>query len=154
VSDERRDDRERARHLMMAALDGEIDPGEREELERLVRGDPGLRDEWSRLSRLKEETTAMALRRPPEEVWERYWVGVYNRAERGVGWILFSVGAVVLISWGIWQALRGLLADAGIPATVKLAILAVVVGAAVLIVSVVREKLFTWRRDPYKGVER
>ena len=38
--------RDRARALMMAALDGEVSDADRGELERLLEGDPELREEW------------------------------------------------------------------------------------------------------------
>lgn len=154
MTDERRAAEERARLLMMAALDGEIDPRERGELDALLRSDSALAEEWSRMGRLKEVTNAMALRKPPEEVWSRYWASVYNRSERGIGWVLVSIGAVVLLTWGIWNAVAGIVEDESLPFVLKAAILTVIAGGAVLVVSVVREKLFTGRRDPYKEVER
>ena len=82
---------ERARALMMAALDGELSSVEQAELDRLLSTDETLRKEWDRLKTVKEVTGTMTFRQPPEEVWDRYWVSVYNQAERGLGWLLFSV---------------------------------------------------------------
>jgi len=147
-------ERERVRHLMMAALDEELDAGERAELERILAGDAELRAEWERLGRLKEATKSMMLRTPPDEVLSHYWVSVYNRVERGVGWTLVSLGAIVLVSWGVWEFVDSLLADTELPLYIKLSILAVVAGLAILTFSVFREKLFTRARDPYKEVER
>jgi len=138
-------ERERVRHLMMAALDEELDAGERAELERILAGDAELRAEWERLGRLKEATKSMMLRTPPDEVWSHYWVSVYNRVERGVGWTLVSLGAIVLVSWGVWEFVDSLLADTELPLYIKLSILAVVAGLAILTFSVFREKLFTAR---------
>lgn len=145
---------ERVGRLLMGGLDGELSPDEREELERLLRDDPAVRDEWERLLRLREVTATMTLQRPPDEVWDRYWTGVYRRIERGVGWVLVSIGAVVLVSFGLWEAVRGLLRDTGLPVVVKGAVLALLVGTVVLAVSVAREKLVLGRSDPYKDVRR
>jgi ferric-dicitrate binding protein FerR (iron transport regulator) len=145
---------ERARQLMMSALDGELGPDERREFERLLEEDPGLRSEWDRLRRVKEVTEQMSLRRPPDEVWDGYWGSVYRRLERGVAWILISVGAIIVVSYGAWRGVSELIADAELPWPVKGGVLAVTVGLVVLFVSVVREKLFVRRRDPYKDVRR
>jgi anti-sigma factor RsiW len=145
---------ERVGRLLMGGLDGELSPDEREELERLLRDDPAVRDEWERLLRLREVTATMTLQRPPDEVWDRYWTGVYRRIERGVGWVLVSIGAVVLVSFGLWEAVRGLLRDTGLPVVVKGAVLALLVGTVVLAVSVAREKLVLGRSDPCKDVRR
>lgn len=147
-------DRDRARALMMAALDGEVSDVERGELEALLEGDPGLRDEWQRMGQVKEVTSTMALRKPPEEVWGRYWTSVYNRIERGVGWILASVGAVVIMAYGLWKWFETLYQDASLPWFVKAAIMLLSVGFLIVFVSVIREKLFTRRYDPYKEIER
>ncbi len=145
---------DRVRHLMMAELDGELAAAERDELTRLLAANPALEAERRRLARLKEVTRNMRLRRPPEEVWQVYWASVYRRLERGVAWILVSIGAIVLISYGAWTGVRQLLADAELPWFLKGAILAALVGGVVLFVSVLREKLFVRSREPYKDIER
>jgi hypothetical protein len=138
----------------MASIDGELAGGERGELERLLDEHPALRAEWARFQRVKEVTETMALRPAPEEVWSDYWASVYSRFERGIGWILFSLGAIVLLSYGAWAAVKELIADATMPWFVKASLLALTVGTAVLLVSVVREKVFVGRRQRYKDVER
>ena len=106
------------------------------------------------MNRVKEVTAEITFREPPEEVWRQYWGSVYNRTERGLGWILVSVGSIVLLGYGVWEFVTHLLEDSGIPWPIKLAILAVALGLVVLSISVAREKFFTWRRDPYKEIER
>lgn len=145
---------ERARRLIMASIDGELTGDERVELERLLDEQPALHAEWARFQRVKEVTGSMALRPAPEEVWRDYWASVYSRVERGIGWILFSLGAIVLLSYGAWTGVRELIADATMPWFVKGSLLALTVGAVVLLVSVVREKVFVGRRQRYKDVER
>lgn len=154
MSEAGRNDRDRTLQLMMAALDGEIDDAGRAELESMLVSDPDLRSEWDRLRGLKEVTAMMTLKKPPEEVWDRYWVSVYNRLERGVGWVLASIGAVVLVAYGLWNIARTLIEDTTTPWFLKGAVLLLIVGSAVILVSVVREKFFTHRRDAYKEVER
>jgi ferric-dicitrate binding protein FerR (iron transport regulator) len=146
--------RERARHLMMAALDGELSPGERAELDRLLVSDPEIRAEWDRLRKVKEVTHMMSYREPPAEIWDTYWTSVYNRLERGLGWILVTVGALVLFGYGAWHGIEAILADSGLPGFVKIAVFAFVLGGAVLFVSVMREKLLLRRRDRYREVQR
>jgi ferric-dicitrate binding protein FerR (iron transport regulator) len=142
--------RERARTLMMAALDGECSMDERRELESLLAGAPDLAADFRRMARVKEVTTGMRLQSPPEEVWDRYWTSVYSRAERGVAWVLISAGAVILSAYWLWQAIAALLADTTVPALIRVAVLALGLGLVILLVSVLREKMFTHRRDPYE----
>ena len=145
---------ERARELLMRGLDGELDAGERDELDRLLAGDSELREEWERLSRLKEVTSNMSMRKPPEEMWDGYWTSVYSRFERGLAWILVSIGAIVLGSYGAWYGVRDLMGDPDLPTLVKWGILAVIVGLVMLLVSVLRHRVFVSRTDPYKEIDR
>ena len=144
----------RNEELLMRALDDELEPVERAEFERLLSVNPELAGEWNRLSRLKEVTANMNLRNPPEEMWAGYWTSVYSRLERGLAWILVSIGAIVLGSWGSWQFVQDLMADADLPTFVKWSILALLVGLVMLLVSVLRHRVFVSRSDPYKEIER
>jgi ferric-dicitrate binding protein FerR (iron transport regulator) len=142
-------DLDRARALVMAAIDGEISAAERQELEGLAVRSPALQAEWARMARVKEVTMGMSLQQLPEEAWDRYWGSVYARLERGTAWILLSVGAVVLAAYGAWHAVGALLADTATPVFVRGAIAAMIVGGAILAVSVVRERIVMARRDRY-----
>ena len=142
--------RERARTLMMAALDDEISDADRTELKALMAAAPDLEAEWRRLARVKEVTSGLTLQAVPEEVWDRYWASVYARAERGLAWILVSAGTIVLAAYAVWNAVRALLSDTGEPVFVRVAIAAVALGATILVLSVVREKFWMSRRDPYQ----
>ncbi|MCZ6857344.1 MAG: hypothetical protein O7F70_05040, partial [Gemmatimonadetes bacterium] len=83
-----------------------------------------------------------------------YWTSVYHRFERGVGWIMLSLGAIVSLSYGLWQVVQEIIADAAIPVAIKAAIFVGMVGAVIVFVSVAREKWFVSRSDPYKDVQR
>jgi ferric-dicitrate binding protein FerR (iron transport regulator) len=149
----------RARDLMMAALDDEIGTADRAELDRMVARDPALRDEWKRLSRVKEATTTMAMKEPTQETWDRYWMSVYNRTERKLAWLLVGFGAVMLLAYGLWHAVpvlaERLFNATDVPVVVRGGVAAVLTGAALLVVSVIREQLSVRRTDAYdKGVER
>lgn len=143
-------DRERVQQLMMAALDGEISTEDQRELDALIVAHPDVAHEWRRFQRLKEVTTGMSLRTPPEETWDRYWQGTYRRAERGIAWLLVSIGAIVLFSYWAWHAVLTFLEPGTEPLGIRLAIAALTIGLVILAVSVIREKIFTNRHDPYQ----
>lgn len=145
---------ERWTRLLMRALDGELSETERQDFESILERDAELREEWGRLRRVKEVTDSMKMREPPKEVWDGYWSGVYRRTERGVAWILVSVGAIVLISWGLVRWVQDVLVDTSVPGLIRWASVALVVGLVILFVSVAREKLHVRKSDPYKDVVR
>jgi anti-sigma factor RsiW len=141
-------DLDRAHALMMAALDDECSAAERRELESILEAHAELAGEWLRLRRLKEVTTTMAVRQPPEEVWDRYRAGALHRAERTVAWTLVLFGAAVLTGWGVWHWIQALIGSEA-PLVVKVAMVSLATGGILLLGSVIRERWHLHRRDPY-----
>jgi ferric-dicitrate binding protein FerR (iron transport regulator) len=150
---------DRARVLIMTVLDEEHTPEDLRELEALAAGSPEVRDEWARFARVKEATRTMAWPEPPPETWDRYWMSVYNRTERKIGWLLLLAGGMLVAAWQLWEAapglLRDLFADTSLPLPIRIAVVVAGLGAIILVLSVVREQLAARRKDRYaKGVTR
>jgi len=140
--------------LLMKAVDGELNSDEQAEFEEFISQEADCRNEWQQMKKLKEVTKNMNFKSLPTEVWDNYWVNVYNRLERGLAWILFSIGAIILLTYSGFQAVESIIADPQVAGILKAAILMVIGGSVILLVSVVREKLFTRKSDPYKEVQR
>jgi anti-sigma factor RsiW len=130
-------------------IDGELPEDERRQLEKHMAGCDDCRGELERLRTLKEELAMLKFREPSDAEIERYWRRVYNRLERGIGWILFSLGAILVLGWGAIMLLEDVLGDAHLPPAMKVGIVSLAVGAVVLFVSVVRERLTFRRGDKY-----
>jgi anti-sigma factor RsiW len=147
-------DMDRFHRLMTGALDGELSAAEQAEFQQLLASAPARQQEWNEYRKLKEVTMKIKFTEPPPEVWDRYWVNVYNRIERRVAWILVSLGAMVVLFFAGIKAVESVLADAEMPWLVKVAILTLLAGGVILFVSVLREKLFTKKTDRYKEIQR
>lgn len=145
---------ERKRELLAGYVDGELSEEERREFETMLESDPDLRAELNEFRRLKEVTSVVKYADLPDEVWETYWQSLYRKTERGLGWILFSIGAIVVICFGLYHAFASLYADPKAPLWLKVGLTGVGVGFAFLLVSYGRERLFAYRRDRYKEVVR
>ena len=146
-------ERDRFRLLMMKALDGELAGSEHSEFDNFLR-DEECRREWNAFRKVKEATMDLKMTSPPSEVWDGYWKGMYNRSERGIAWILVTLGAVVLFAWGSIEVVAALWADAQVPVIVKVGIFTLAAGLVLLFFSVIRERWFTSRHDKYKEVVR
>jgi hypothetical protein len=94
----------------------------------------------------------MELKNPPKEMWQVYWSSVYNRLERRIGWILLSIGAIIMLFFGGYKAIVGIIEDPTIPMILKIGILAALGGLVILIVSIGRERIFVRQRERYKEV--
>jgi len=141
-----------------AYLDGELEPRDRAAFEDELARSPDLVQELESLRAMKEVTDSMKFEDFPDQVWDRYWEATYNRMERGIGWMLISVGAIILVTAALFQVVPELvnwvLHSESDPWWERVGVAALCVGGAILIVSVVRERVFSRRRDPYRGVKR
>lgn len=140
--------------LISAYLDDELSPADRREFElRLERGEVSGQ-ELEEIRAMRSLTCSLKLDEFPDEVWDRYWTQTYNRMERNTGWILLSLGAIVLTSYGVYAFLRSLWSDPSEPWWLRLAVGSVAVGLSVLFVSVLRERWFARNGDPYRRIKR
>lgn len=147
-------DQERFQHLLMGAVDHELMAEEMREFEMLVQKYPEFQTEWTKYQHLKEVTQSMKFKSPKKEVWDNYWMHVYNRIERGIAWIIFSIGAIILITYGLFKAVEAVIADPQLESILKVGIIAIIAGVVILLVSVAREKLVIRQSDPYKEIQR
>lgn len=147
-------DSERIQQLMMASIDGESTPEEEAELKQMLIQDLELAEEYQQLKNLKIMTSQTRIKEPAPELWDHYSQTVFTKLERGIGWILFTIGALVLLFYGAWLALSDLLTDPGIAWWLKAAIVALVSGSIILLVSLVRERIYTNKHERYKDVIR
>jgi len=144
--------------LLSAYVDGELNADDTARIEaHLALPDSAsayARREIEHLRQLKQVTGTMRLKEPRAEEWEIFWDNVYNRAERSLGWILMSVGLVVIGAWAALQVVMALVASDGLPLYIKGGIFTVAAGVMVLLTSVVRERVYKRRRTRYKDVIR
>jgi hypothetical protein len=147
-------DRDEILRLLTAYADGELGDDECRRVERLLAEDAALAGELESIRDLSKLTQNIRLSEPEQEVWNMYWANVYNRLERGVGWIMLSAGAILVAAWGSWQFLSEFMLDPEVPLILRIGTSAAVLGAIVLIVSALRERLFIRKKERYEEIER
>jgi predicted anti-sigma-YlaC factor YlaD len=140
--------------LMMAYLDSEIDDEQRRVFEEHLASCPQCSREMREFQKLKQLTDNVTLVEPEDRIWEQYWGGVYNRVERSLGWILFSVAAILLTIYGGFKLIEEIIKDQTVGGLLKVALLTLIGGLAILFVSVLRERIYFWKKDRYKDVRR
>lgn len=140
--------------LLMGYLDDELNDEQKRRFEDHLSGCPECAGELKEFRRLKAITDEVTLIEPEERIWQDYWGGVYNRIERGVGWIVFSVAAILLTIYGGFRAIEEIIRDPKVELIFKVGLLVLLVGLAILFVSVLRERIYFWKRDRYKDVRR
>ena len=140
--------------LMMAYLDNELDDEPRQAFEQHLATCPECAKELKEFEKLKQLTDSVTLMEPEDRIWQQYWGNVYNRIERNLGWILFSVAAILLIIYGGFKLIEEIIKDQTVGVLLKAALLTLIGGLAILFVSVLRERVHFWNKDRYKDVRR
>ncbi len=147
-------DHKKIKELISSYYDGELDEEQKKLVHSHLEVCSECRKEFEEMGKFEEVMSQMVLKKPPKEAWQMYWTSVYNRLERGIGWILFSIGAIILLFFGGYKLVEGIIQDASVPLILKIGILSVLGGLVVLLVSLLREQLFVRKRERYKEIEK
>jgi hypothetical protein len=131
--------------LLSGYIDGELDEKDRDAVERHLAACDQCRTEYEKLRNLVEVTSEMRFKEPAREVWDDYWSRVYNRLERGAGWMIFVLGIIVWVAWGVYCFVK----DPTIEAVEKVIVAAPIIGILILLISVIRERVYKSRFDKY-----
>jgi len=139
--------------LLSALIDNELSPDEKQIASKHLEECADCRKEYSKLLRLKEVTSDMQYFDLPDRLRAGYWKEIYNRLERGAGWIFFSIGVILLLFVGAWELLDKFFLSEHPPLILKMGVGALIIGLTILLVSVGRERLFSRAHDRYEEVE-
>ncbi len=135
-------------------FDDELNAEEKVEFNNLLETNTDLKKEFEEQKRIKEVLSKMKLKNPSREVWDSYWMGIYNRIERGIAWVVISIGALIFFGYASYEVVNAFINDTQTPPLAKFGITLLIFGALILIFSIIREKIFTSKRDKYKEVQR
>jgi predicted anti-sigma-YlaC factor YlaD len=140
--------------IMMGYLDNELSNEQRRQFEEHLTGCSECKAELKEFRKLKAITDEVTLVEPEDKIWQDYWSGVYNRIERRVGWIVFSISAILLAIYGGFKLIEEIITDSSVGMLLKAGLLVLIAGLAILLVSVSRERLHFWQKDRYRNVRR
>lgn len=140
---------EQYKSMITAHVDGELSGEQIDELQRHLFTCESCKRELADVTALKEALDMIRFTEPTDAELDRYWRGIYNRLERGAGWVLLSLGAIVLLCYGGFKLVEEIVRDPTVAWVVKGAVLALVFGAVILFVSLLRERLAVRKSDRY-----
>jgi predicted anti-sigma-YlaC factor YlaD len=139
--------------LLSALLDGELSIEEKKMVTEHLANCDNCREEYVKMKKLKEVTDTMKYLDLPDRLMAGYWQEIYNRIERGFGWIFLSLGAIILLGFGTWELLNNFFLDSRPPLVLKIGLGTFLIGIIVMVVSVLRERLYSRAHDRYEEVD-
>lgn len=140
--------------MIMSYLDNELDEVQKKRFEEHLKGCSECTKELNDFKNLKSITDEVTLVEPEDKLWTDYWSGVYNRIERGTGWIIFSIATIILLTFCGFKIIEEVIENPQVEFVFKIGLVLLIIGVAILFVSVLRERLYFWKKDRYKDVRR
>jgi len=134
----------------MRYLDGEMDEAEASAFERHCQECAACGEQLKQFADLNAMTRRVTMKDPTDEFWERYWKSIYRRIERRAAWVFIIAGTAMLVAFALHEAIQSL----RVITFEKIAVLLVAFGGALLLISLIRERICERRVDPYRDVKR
>jgi anti-sigma factor RsiW len=134
----------------MRYLDGEMPERERADFERHVEACESCRESLRGFKELESVTRRITMKDPADEFWEKYWKSIYRRVERKTAWIFIIAGTIMLVGFTLYQSIRSF----GEITFEKFALVVFIIGAVLLLLSVIRERYHQYKTDRYKDIQR
>ena len=138
---------------IMRVADQEADTETRARVEAHVATCARCKSEFESLMKLKGATAGLRLADLPDARWAGYWQDLYRRMERGAGWLLLSLGLLLVAGYGLYALTANFLLNAEIPIVLRAGLALFAGGTLVLLISVVRERLYAHQIERYDKVE-
>ena len=135
--------------LVMAYVDDELTPEIRAELEERLANESLLARQVVEYQRLEVLSRQCAPPEPADHEWARLERGRGRRGASGLGWVLFCLGGVGLIGYGIYQIYHSEMGMTG-----KVLCSSLLAGFLLLLVVRLRDRLHILPFDPYTEVRR
>lgn len=130
-------------------LDGELTQAESQRVRIHLENCPECRETWQALQALREASMNTSFREPSPEEWGERPHGPLSRVFRSLGWLLLVLWGVVTLSYALWQLAVG---PEGL--LVKVLVFGGGLALVLLLASAIVDRVRTWGRDRYKGVQR
>jgi predicted anti-sigma-YlaC factor YlaD len=133
--------------LLSGHLDRELTQGEGQRVRLHLEDCAACREELADLARLRQATRTTPFRPPEDDGWDERPRGLSSLLTRRLGWTMVLAWAAVILVFAVWQ-----LATAPEDLGVKLLVASPTAGVVLLFLSVLLDRLRTYKTDRYRRV--
>jgi len=135
--------------LLMGLMDDELADAETVEVHDHLRRCASCREEYDQLREISGKIEMISFAEPQDEILRDLWKSPYSRFTRNAGLLMVLFGILGLVLFAVYEFTTK--AEFNFPV---LAVITVWIGLAILFFSILRERLKTYKSDPYREVER
>lgn len=136
--------------LLVGLLDGELTPDETRQINDHLTRCAACRAEYEQLRETTGKLAAISFQEPDDAVLAQVWKSPFSRLARNTSLVLIIGGYAGLMGYGLFQLLTS--GTKELPA--KMGLAAIVLGFLILLVQLIRERVRTYKTDPYKEIKR
>jgi hypothetical protein len=149
MADRNRNTDQHVGDLLSGFIDGELTQQQRQLVTLHCEDCKACRENLAGLRELRERVGTARLSEVGEDEWRESMNDSTVELTRGIGWLLFIAGLLIVAGIGVGVFIF----DPGIPLGMKLLMIAIYGGLALLLFSVLRQRLIERKTDKYKDVE-
>ncbi len=140
---------QRYEHLLLKVIDGAASAAEEQEFFAHIQSCPDCRKEYGEFQDLEQFMSIVKLKDLSEDARNAYWHSLYNRLERGIGWVLLSLSVILLLGFAGFMLIKEFITNPTVSVILKIGVCGVLFGLIALLVSVLKERLFIKKYDKY-----
>jgi len=135
---------------MMGLMDNELTNEESIRLNEHMIRCSSCREEYILLSETSAKLEDMDFKEPDDKIIDKIWKSPYSRFARKAGFIMVILGWLIMTLYSAYEFLFVKETDS-IP---EFALVIILLGLAILFITVLRDRIKTYKTDPYKEVDR
>jgi Putative zinc-finger len=143
-------DCEKYRPMLVGLIDDELMPEEINDVNKHLNRCEQCRQEFDEMAELSEKLGLPSFKEPEDEVLEQLWKSPYSHFVRNAGIVLVIGGYLALVGYALYE----FMINKSEETFSKIAIAGLIIGFLIILGSVIRERIKTYKTDRYKEVKR
>lgn len=141
---------EEYKSLMMGLMDDELTEEEAVRVNNHLIRCESCREEYEQLKQTSGKIEGVGLKAPDEDIVNKAWKSPYSKLTKNFGILLVIAGWLIMMIYGAYEFIVTKEAES-IP---KYAFVIILIGIAILFITVLRDRIRSYRNDPYKEVDK
>ena len=135
--------------LLTGYLDNELTQQDRKRVEQRMINEPTYRAQFDDLKSLQTDIADLDFQPNKTTQWSELAPDVTSRSARSLGWLTYIASTLFLVGYGFYEFIIAETANA----FVKTAVLGILLGLGLLLISVIKQRLVESKTDRYKDVQ-
>ncbi len=141
---------EKYQPLIVGLLDNELTSEEIQKLNTHLNRCEYCRKEFDEMKEMSAKLTLPSFKEPEDKILEQLWKSPYTRFTHNTGIFMILGGYLCFVGYGFYT----FIVNKKEPVLPKIAIAALIIGFLILVFSIIRERMKTYKKDIYKEVKR